>query len=47
MEHYLRQGDQWILTDITAPDAVLALSSIDCTLALADVYEKVVVDETA
>jgi len=41
LEHYVRQGEQWLLTDIDRSDAVLALASIDCTLAVSDVYEKV------
>jgi Uma2 family endonuclease len=45
IEHYARQGEQWILTDITAPDGVVTLASIGCTLVLSDVYEKVTFDE--
>jgi len=41
IEHFARQGDQWILTDAKTIDSVLCLPSIDCTLALSDVYEKV------
>ncbi len=41
IEHYLRQGEKWILTDARGPDAVVALPSIGCTLALRDVYAKV------
>ncbi len=41
IEHYARQGDQWILTDAKSIDSVLTLPSIDCMLALSDVYEKV------
>lgn len=42
VEHYVRgTNDRWILTDLSAPDAVLTLASVDCTLPLAEIYEKV------
>lgn len=41
LEHYARQGEQWLLTDIDSADAVLTLQSIDCKLVVSDVYEKV------
>ncbi len=42
IERYLRQpGDEWLLADATGLDARIELASIGCTLALADVYEKV------
>ncbi len=41
IEHYARQGEQWILTDVTSADGIVTLASIGCTLALSDVYEKV------
>ncbi len=41
LEHYVRQGDQWLLTDVDKPNVVVALASIDCTLAVSSVYEKV------
>jgi Uma2 family endonuclease len=46
IEHYVREGDQWIFTDATQLEDVVTLPSIDCTLALADVYEKVSFEET-
>jgi len=36
-----QDNDQWLLTSASHADAVLQLASIDCMLALADVYEKV------
>ncbi len=36
-----QENDQWLLTSASHEDAVLQLASIDCTLPLADVYEKV------
>jgi Uma2 family endonuclease len=45
IEHCLRQSDHaWLLTEITDPAATLHLASIGCTLALADLYEKVPLD---
>jgi Uma2 family endonuclease len=41
IEHYARRGEQWILTDFSSRDDVISLRSIDCALALRDVYEKV------
>jgi Uma2 family endonuclease len=46
IEHYVRKSDgQWILTDTIGLDASFELPSINCTLALADVYEKVTFEE--
>jgi Uma2 family endonuclease len=45
IEHYARQPDNtWVLRDAKGMDAVLELPAIGCTLALADVYEKVSFD---
>lgn len=42
IERYTRQPDnQWLLADVSESDGILELSSIQCTLAAADVYEKV------
>lgn len=40
---YRRQPDQqhWLLAECDGPDGVLRLPSIDCTLALAEIYDKV------
>jgi len=46
IEHYVRQSDdQWLLSDHAGLGAVVELPSIGCTLALADVYEKVTFEE--
>jgi Uma2 family endonuclease len=46
LEHYVRQADnQWLFSDATGLEATLELPSIGCTLALADVYEKVTFEE--
>lgn len=40
VEHYVRQGNQWVLTIYSEPDVSMKLASIDCTLTLAEMYEK-------
>jgi len=45
VEHYVRQpNDQWILSDCRGLDAAVTIASIDCTLPLADIYDKVEFD---
>lgn len=44
IEHYVRQEAGWILHDVIGLEAQFTLKSIECTLALADVYEKVTFD---
>lgn len=42
MTHYHRQDDHhWLLTELTGPEAVLALPGLECRLALSEVYDKV------
>lgn len=42
VDHYVRQGEiNWPLTMYDGPEATIHLPSVDCTLALADTYEKV------
>jgi Uma2 family endonuclease len=42
VEHYTRQNErQWLLNDFTSLDQTVHLASIDCTLALAVIYEKI------
>lgn len=42
IEHYSRQRKgQWLLNEASGSEATLALPSLQCQLALADVYEKV------
>jgi Uma2 family endonuclease len=42
IEFYTRQpNDTWLLSDASQLDAVIELTSVQCSLALADVYEKV------
>ena len=41
VEHYLRQGEQWLLTEFSALDDRLYLASIECELSLREIYAKV------
>jgi Uma2 family endonuclease len=42
IDHYIHQPDnRWFLTTYEHPDDVIVLPSIDCTLALTDVYRRV------
>ncbi|TAN52043.1 MAG: Uma2 family endonuclease [Methylococcaceae bacterium] len=41
VEHYLRDGERWILTEWNGADAVLNLTTIDCRLSLREIYDKV------
>ena len=40
VEHYLRQGSQWPLTEFYALTDVLPLVSIECALQLRDIYSR-------
>jgi Uma2 family endonuclease len=40
IEYYVYRGGYWMLTDVDNLDAAITLSSVDCTLVLSDVYEK-------
>jgi len=43
VEHFVRRSDKlWIFNVITDPTAVITLSSINCSLRLEDIYEKIV-----
>jgi Uma2 family endonuclease len=44
VEHYARHGDSWVLTEVSDPAATLRISSIDCSVPLADIYERVDVE---
>ena len=40
IEHFRREGEEWILSEVSGPDATLHLGSIDCHAGLAFIYEK-------
>ncbi len=41
IEHYVRMGEKWALSDTIGLESVVELPSIGCTLKLSDVYAKV------
>jgi Uma2 family endonuclease len=41
LEHYVRQGVQWILSEASTLDETIHLVSIGCDVALREVYDKV------
>lgn len=42
VEHYLRQeGNRWLLTAVSGLDARVSLPSIQCELALSEIYERI------
>ncbi len=47
VERYVRQaeGDEWLLTEFSGLEATVSLPEIGCELALAEVYDKVVLRE--
>jgi len=45
IEHYVRQANnQWLLSEISDLQEVIDLPSIDCRLALTDIYDKVEIE---
>src|SRR5690349_1378227 len=45
IEHFALRDNEWVYDDAEVPDAVIILSSIDCTLNLSNVYEKITFDK--
>lgn len=45
IEHYVLRENEWVFIDASTLDGSLTLPSIDCTLRLSDVYEKVEFDD--
>jgi Uma2 family endonuclease len=41
VERYVRQGEQWVLSELSAREDVLALTAIDCQIGLREIYERV------
>jgi Uma2 family endonuclease len=41
VEHYRREGEEWVLSEVSGADATLHLSSIDCHIGNEAIYEKV------
>ena len=47
VEHFLRQGDQWLLSEFCEPEDRMELTSIGCELVLRDIYDKVPFEKKA
>jgi Uma2 family endonuclease len=42
LEHFVRQGqEQWLFSEVKGVEGLLHLPTLDCSLALADIYEQV------
>jgi len=41
IEHFRREGEHWVLTEISDSGGELTLSSLGCVLKLADIYDRV------
>jgi Uma2 family endonuclease len=41
VERFVRQGDLWILLELTGPGAILSFESIPVSVTLADIYDRV------
>lgn len=41
VEHYLREGDSWLLTELNGVDAELSINTLGCTLKLSEIYDRV------
>ena len=42
IQHYVRNPDNtWLLAETNQADAIIELTSVGCTLLVADLYEKV------
>jgi Uma2 family endonuclease len=41
IEHYRRDGDTWVLTEVSEPESALVILSISCTLRLSEIYDRV------
>jgi len=46
IEHYVRQGVKWALSEASTLDACVHFVSIDCNMALHDLYDKVHFNES-
>ncbi len=45
IEHFLRQGEKWVMSEFHLEDDRAALPSIGCELLLGEVYSKVALDD--
>ncbi|HSU15029.1 Uma2 family endonuclease [Longimicrobium sp.] len=40
-EKYVRDGEGWVLTEVSGAEASLTIETLGCTIALAEIYERV------
>jgi Uma2 family endonuclease len=45
VERYARQGNDWVLSDLTDPDQILKLESIGCQIPLNRIYARITFPE--
>lgn len=41
IDHFRRDGDTWVLTEVSDPGTPLTIATLDCTLRLDDIYDRV------
>ncbi len=41
VEHFVRDGDRWVLSELNQPEAVLVLASVSAFLPVAEVYDSI------
>ncbi|MGI4790724.1 MAG: Uma2 family endonuclease [Janthinobacterium lividum] len=41
VEHFVRDGESWVLTELNTSDDVLTLASVNATASLPDIYEDI------
>lgn len=46
VDHYVRMGEQWLLTAYSRPEEILQLPGIECAIPLAEIYAQVEVEIT-
>lgn len=44
VEHYSRDGERWVLTEISDPEGALSLPAVGCEIPLREIYERVEFD---
>lgn len=44
VEHYRRDGEHWVLSEVSNAEGVLVLPSLECELPLREIYERVELD---
>lgn len=41
VEHFVRDGERWVLSELNAPEGTLLLASVNASVLLADIYEDI------